>query len=535
MKLLLGILAFILTSNVAWTSPPSPPDKNPFPHHQEYDHQAYVPHGFADMSLSNHLGYGASTNPPIIHGYEHLEHHFQPVMTPYVVPPPHISSSPQIIHGYEHLESHFNPSPTPTPDDFQHILHYNANVPDEYFNEQPHWNYNRNPHVESIHYEAYDHHDSYNNNAEPSEQNRYHNLNNEQRRKSNQQMERKRGKQVMNHEQGMSSDNNFRDTESFVDNLYHEATFDHGRGYTPATDSEEEEEEEGEIRSDNDRAESSDDQVQAKVEANRTRSKGKREKQPTEGTKLDMIAKKQALFRQIWNEKGLSTDMDPEVLAQKVAMWRIEGTGGFDNQSIGQRAVALISETKPEDFFPEYLASYTEYMIELAHYMMRMKSLLNREQGYLEMKVTNKKLYDLTALKKAVKSIHQSRLEHHRKRLSSKAYRNNDPNMVKVIDTLRGRLQAQNIDIDQADLATLVNEGFSMKIEGIKNWEIIQYIKEYLVMERNFSEIDIKIFMRRARLKKENLRYQTSGKEYNETRARRRRDRRRESDVEYDN
>lgn len=82
MKFLQGYLAGFMAAALAW-SLPQPPRQRPAPHPQalqnsEYQTHTgsseYVPSEFEHMSLYH--GNTASSNPPVVHGYEHLLPHF---------------------------------------------------------------------------------------------------------------------------------------------------------------------------------------------------------------------------------------------------------------------------------------------------------------------------------------------------------------------------------------------------------------------------------------------------------------------------
>lgn len=461
-------------AKLAWSAPPSPPRRYTASHHQfpeyqaEIDSSEYIPHGFDQMSLIHgNVAAQDHTAPPtssIHYGYEHLLPHLLPELNP----------------GEFHPTEHRNLMPNYSHDE-QNLRYFEGHAPYH--------------HVDVQH------------EAEGS---------NARSRKS-------KGKQVMRSRQEVGHVAS-EDGEEFVNMLYHGTDF-HGRINNHASDSEEEifhndnDPSDGEESAGSEEGErvGEEEDDEGEEEATNTRERRRRGPARQDRSRRDFVEKDQIRFRELWNEKGLSTDMDAEDLAEQVALWRISQDGGFDSRSIGMRAGLLISETKSDNLYPGFRARYSSHMRVINKFVAKVKRQMDKNDHYLQMKQNDKKMYEFVALQEGLRLLHQSQ----ETGIFSTSARSgitgrNSWKIGKIMQILEEHLQAQDTSIDHIDLSNLVEEAFTLNIKGIKPWDIIECIAQYLVEERKIDPDSeaFKIFLRRARLKNSNRHYHEGDKEY---------------------
>lgn len=491
MKVSIGFLVISLATTFTWCSP-TPPKRHPALHSDTSD---YVPPGFEHMSL-NH-DYVTPLTQPIVHGYEHLIPHFNPELQPNVI---HHSnpSNPHIVHGYEHLIQHFNPDLNP--DEFHPTEHYGL-VPNYNTDQQSPWQMPTN--------------------YEGEEQATYHHSNQQEEPEgSNRRSRKNKGKQLMTVERE-ASPNNLDD--DFVNMLYHGTTF-HGRMNRSAAsdDSENEEDQEHESHSDREYHEEAEEQGEHEEEQQHAQMGRRRAGRPRnrefERDRLEAAANRNR-FRQQWHARGLSTDVEPELLAEQIALWK--GEEPDEAHGIGKRASIMIRETRPENQDPGYIARYSERMRKIVYYTKNVKESMNHNPMYDELKRNNKQRFDFIALEQAIERLHQP-----------KPAKSGRPSMFedqissqmtnKVINAFKEQLTAKGLDLDHTDLPTITNEACELAKNNVEIWNIFKIIGQYLVVERGFDpeEEGMKIFMRRARLQHNDRLYHKGDKVRNKPRRR---------------
>lgn len=482
---LLAILFVVFTDAMTSPTPPSTPSRrNRFTQSQGSDAQSYTP-------SSEHI------SPSL----DHTQFNYG-----YMNP-----SHPQIIEGYEHLIPHFNIELNPN--EIHSTVHPNL-IPEHYTDER---NYRT---------ALYEDHEA-EEQAISSHQSQQDEAASLSRRLS-----KNKGKQAMSSRQSVNS-RDYLDNQRYVNNQWDDdVTHDHGHTSNISSESEmepdiedEDENNGSEDDHENEQEHHSDNEY---VEEEQEEVRGRRGRPRQPGSRIDTRELARSIFIQIWNTRGLSTEMEPETLAEHVAYWKVDQEGGFEACSIGTRAVHYISESKPESEFPQYTARYTAYMREIEKAVRRVSRKMNKEQKYVNLKETNKIKYKTIALNKALKDLHESvaqtgsyiSYKHRASSDSEQHFRT----MRKVTSALKEHLEAQNIDIDKADLDTLVMGSFALKVNHLNHSEIISFIREYLMEERGLEEKDITIFNRKARLAAKNLIYNQARREVKEERLRRKRE-----------
>lgn len=350
---------------------------------------------------------------------------------------------------------------------------------------------------------------------------------------SSRRLEKGKASLTMHPQEEMRSSGSFQNTEAFVNNFHRAATMDHDQvnelasgSFSESDGADSKDEQNNEEDEEDEGWQDDEDYHDERIEDANRRATGERPQEQVSRRALERNAK--ATFREIWNRRGLNTEMEPEVLAERLSFWKVDQEGGFDARQIGRRAVVMITETKPENQFPLYLARFGEYMREIEKAIRRVCRGMNKDYRFVEMYKRNKVSYDTVALEQALKQIHQSIRETGRyltyRQMSPSQQQDFNRMMRTIINSLQTHLQqSQNVDINNADLPTMISGALALKIKGVNHWDIMRYIRHYLIEERGFNEGEIALFTRRARLANKSFIYYSMDPEIREETSRRKR------------